>query len=81
MYRPAFGIHSRFGIQHNLRSLRLHVVPSCRFVQHELLELVVIKVAIDSFCLFMCVILDQTVDHRRFAWRIQDLFRQAGNEK
>ena len=36
---------------------------------------------IDSFCIFLCVILDEIGNHRRFVWRIQDFFRLAGNEK
>ena len=43
MFRLVFEIYSKLGIEHDLRSLRLHVVPGCRFVQHELLNLDVIR--------------------------------------
>ena len=43
MFRLVFGIFSIFGIEHDPRSLRLHVFPGCRFVQHEFLNLDVIQ--------------------------------------
>ena len=36
---------------------------------------------IDSFCTFLGVTLDQSSNHRRCVWRVQDLFRQAGSGK
>ena len=38
MSRMVFGIWSMFGIEHDLRSLRIHVVPSYRFVEHDFLN-------------------------------------------
>ena len=82
MFRLVFGISNIF--LHRTRSSICE--SSCRFnlpfVQHELLNLDVIR---DTnrlfFCLFLRVILDHIGNHRRFVWRIQDLLRQTGNER
>ena len=39
------------------------------------------RVAFDDFCLFLCIIIDQIVNHCWFVWRIQDLLCQAGDKK
>ena len=50
MFHLVFDILSIFGIEHDPRSLRLHVAPGCCFVQYEFLHLDVIQ---DSSRLFL----------------------------
>ena len=81
MSHLVFDIWSIFGLEHDLRPLELHVVPSCSVVQHEFWIFTWNKKVIDSCCIFPCVILDQFGNHRRFVWRLQDLFYQVENEE
>ena len=66
MFRLLFGILSIFGHEHALRPLTLHDVPSSRVVQHLFLILGVIQDSNRLFLFFLCVILDQIGNHRRF---------------
>ena len=52
MFRLVSGILGTFGVAHDLRSLKLHVVPGCRFAQHESLNHYVTLNGIRRFCLF-----------------------------
>ena len=45
----ALMLRSKLGIEHDLPSFKLHVLPSCRFVQHEFLNLDVILRGNNSF--------------------------------
>ena len=76
-----FDIGSICGTEHGLRSLRLHVIPSYRFVRHEFLHLDVIQDSNRLVLIFLRINLDQVVNHCRCVWRLQDLLHQAGNEK
>ena len=70
-----------FGIAHDPRSLKLHVVPNCRFVQHESLDHYMRQDSIRRFLLFLLRILDQIGNQRRCVSRILDLSCQTGNKK
>ena len=54
LFRLFFGFLSIWAIEHDPRSLKLHVVPSCRFVQHESLNLDVTQ-DINQFFLYSSV--------------------------
>ena len=70
------------GIAHDPPPLQIHVVPGCRFVQHDFLNLDVTQSSYRRVLSFpVHNILDQIVEHRRCVWRLQDLFHQSGYEK
>ena len=81
MFLRVSGTLSIVGIAHDPLSLKLHVVPGCRFVQHVVLNLDVIQDSNRRLLHFLCVILHQIGNHRRFVLRISYLFHQTGNEK
>ena len=70
MLRRAPGILSIFGLARDLRSLKLHVVPGCRFLPHESLNHDVTQDSTRRVLPFWRTILDQIGNQRRFVWSI-----------
>ena len=75
MFRLVFGILGILGIAHAPPYLKLHVVPGCRFIQHESQEHDATRKVFDTFLFFfsLCIIIDRIGPKRRCVCKVQDL--------